>query len=58
MSVACATCIQLYDGDKKTLMQSLERIQKKAAETLEVITTNGESESENMGIESRVAIAT
>jgi hypothetical protein len=31
----------LYDGDKKTLMQSLERIQRTAAEILEAVTDEG-----------------
>jgi hypothetical protein len=33
--------IQLYDGNKKTLMASLERIQKTAAEILEAVTEDG-----------------
>jgi antirestriction protein ArdC len=36
-NTASSDYIQLYDGDKKTLMASLERIQKTAAEILEAI---------------------
>jgi antirestriction protein ArdC len=42
-SSASSDYIQLYDGDKKTLLQSLERIQRTAAEILAAITENGES---------------
>lgn len=54
---ASSDYIQLYDGDKETLMESLGRIQRTAAEILEAITTNEESESENTCVESCVALA-
>lgn len=41
VSTASSDYIQLYDGDKKTLMQSLERIQRTAAEILEAVTDDG-----------------
>jgi len=41
VSTASSDYIQLYDGDKKTLMQSLERIQRTAAEILEAVTKDG-----------------
>lgn len=37
VNTASSDYIQLYDGDKKTLMQSLERIQGTAAEILEAV---------------------
>jgi len=37
VNTASSDYIQLYDGDKKTLMQSLERIQRTAAEILEAV---------------------
>ena len=40
---ASSDYIQLYDGDRKTLLESIDRIQKTAAEILAVITGNGES---------------
>jgi len=43
VSSASSDYIQLYNGDKKTLLQSLERIQRTAAEILEAITRKGES---------------
>jgi len=41
VNTASSDYIQLYDGDKKTLMQSLERIQRTAAEILEAVTDEG-----------------
>jgi len=41
VNTASSDYIQLYDGDKKTLMQSLERIQRTAAEILEAVTDDG-----------------
>jgi antirestriction protein ArdC len=38
VNTASSDYIQLYDGDKKTLMESLERIQRTAAEILEGVT--------------------
>ena len=49
--------IQLYNGDKKTLTESLERIQKTASEILEAVMIDKESECETAGGESRVAVA-
>jgi len=40
-NTASSDYIQLYDGDKKTLMQSLERIQRTAAEILEAVVDDG-----------------
>jgi antirestriction protein ArdC len=40
-NTASSDYIQLYDGDKKTLMTSLERIQRTAAEILEAVTDEG-----------------
>jgi len=39
--------LHLYDGDKKTLMQSLQRIQRTAAEILQAITETSAVESKN-----------
>jgi hypothetical protein len=47
----------LYNGDKKTLIESLERIQKTASEILEAVMIDKESEYETAGGESRVAVA-
>jgi len=41
VNTASSDYIQLYDGDKKTLMASLERIQRTAAEILEGVTADG-----------------
>ncbi len=38
VNTASSDYIQLYDGDKKTLIASLERIQRTAAEILEAVT--------------------
>jgi len=48
--------IQLYNGDKETLMESLGRIQKTASEILEVV-MDKESEGDTVGGESCVAVA-
>ncbi|MFC1634817.1 ArdC-like ssDNA-binding domain-containing protein [Planctomycetota bacterium] len=53
---ASSDYIQLYNVDKKTLMQSLERIQRTAAEILEAVMEK-ESECETAGGESCVAVA-
>ena len=53
---ASSDYIQLYNGDKKTLMESLERIQKTASEILEAM-MDKESEDETAGRESSVAVA-
>ena len=49
--------IQLYDGDKKTLLQSLERIQQTATEILAAVTADDKSEGEIAGKEAGVAAA-
>ncbi len=54
---ASSDYIQLYNGDKKTLIESLERIQKTASEILEAVMIDKESECETAGGESRVAVA-
>ena len=38
VNTASSDYIQLYDGDRKTLIASLERIQRTAGETLEAVT--------------------
>jgi hypothetical protein len=47
----------LYNGDKKTLIESLERIQKTASEILEAVMIDKEFEFKNAGGESRVVVA-
>ena len=54
---ASSDYIQLYNGDKKTLIELLERIQKTASEILEEVMIDKESECETAGVESRVAVA-
>jgi hypothetical protein len=54
---ASSDYIQLYNGDKKTLIESLERIQKTASEILEAVMIDKESECETTGGKSRVAVA-
>jgi len=54
---ASSDYIQLYNGDKETLIKSLERIQRTAAEILEAVMANEESEGETSGGESCVAVA-
>ncbi len=54
---ASSDYIQLYNGDKKTLIESLERIQNTASEILEAVMIDKESECETAGVESRVAVA-
>ena len=54
---ASSDYIQLYNGNKKTLIESLERIQKTASEILEAVMIDKESECETAGGESRVAVA-
>jgi len=41
VNTASSDYIQLYDGDRKTLMRSLERIQRTAAEILGAVTDDG-----------------
>ena len=49
--------VLLYNDDKKTLIESLERIQKTASEILEAVMMDEESECETAGGEPRVAVA-
>ena len=56
MNSASSDYIQLYNGDKETLIQSLGRIQRTAAEILEAVMDKG-SEGETAGEESCVAVA-
>jgi hypothetical protein len=53
---ASSDYIQLYNGDKETLMKSLERIQKTASEILQAV-TDEESEGETAGEEPCMAVA-
>ena len=54
---ASSDYIQLYNGDKETLMQSLERIQRTAAEILEAVMDKEESEGDTANRETCVAVA-
>jgi len=55
-NTASSDYIQLYNGDKKTLITSLERIQRTAAEVLEAVTAEGDSRPDRDGSVS-VAVA-
>ena len=57
MNSASSDYIQLYNGDKETLMESLEQIQKTASEILEAVMAGKESEGEDTGKESCLAVA-
>jgi len=57
VNTASSAYIQLYDGDKKTLMQSLGRIQRTAAEILGAVTTEGGKCAETADSQARVAVA-
>ena len=57
VNTAGSDYIQLYDGDKKTLLESLERIQQTAAEILAAITADDKSECESAGKEAGTAAA-
>ena len=56
VNTASSDYIQLYDGDKKTLIASLERIQKTAGEILEAVTDDGPC-VEAAGRQAGVAVA-
>jgi len=56
VNTASSDYIQLYDGNKETLMASLERIQRTAAEILGAV-MDEESEGEAAGGEACVAVA-
>ena len=57
VNTASSDYIQLYDGDKKTLMASLERIQRTAAEILEAVTVEGQDRTDNANGPMGVAVA-
>ena len=57
VNTASSDYIQLYDGNKETLMQSLERIQRTAAEILGAVMTGKESGRATASGEARVAVA-
>jgi antirestriction protein ArdC len=57
VNTASSDYIQLYDGDKKTLMQSLERIQRTAAEILEAVTAKRRERTNAADEVARVAVA-
>jgi len=56
-NTASSDYIQLYDGDKKTLMASLERIQRTAAEILEGVTDEGKERMNTPDAPAGVAVA-
>jgi len=57
VNTASSDYIQLYNGDEKTLMQSLERIQRTAAEILAAITREDEDTAETADGSESVALA-
>lgn len=57
VNTASSDYIQLYDGDRKTLMASLERIQRTAAEILEAVTEEGKDHANTASGPDRVAVA-
>ena len=57
MNTASSDYIQLYDGDKKTLMQSLERIQRTAAEILEAVAAEDKERAKITDVPASVAVA-
>lgn len=57
VNTAGSDYIQLYDGDKKTLLESLERIQQTAADILAAVTADDKSECEITGKEAGTAVA-
>ncbi len=54
---ASSDYIQLYNGDKETLMKSLGRIQRTAAEILDAVMVDKESDRETTGGKACVAVA-
>lgn len=54
---ASSDYIQLYNGDKETLMKSLERIQRTAAEILAAVMANQEPQRDTTGGEACAAVA-
>ena len=57
VNTASSDYIQLYDGDKETLSQSLERIQRTAAEILGAVMADSNSGHETGGERACVAVA-
>ncbi len=57
VSSASSDYIQLYDGDKTTLLESLERVQRTAAEILGAIMDKGAFECESASGEPFIAVA-
>ena len=57
VNTASSDYIQLYDGDKKTLMQSLERIQRIAAEILGAVMAVEEGRAKTSNSREKVAVA-
>jgi len=57
VNTASSDYIQLYDGDKKTLMQSLERIQRTAAEILEAVAAEDKERAKITDVPASVAVA-
>lgn len=55
VNTASSDYIQLYDGDRKTLIASLERIQRTATEILEAVTTDDASGVDSAAGPARVA---
>jgi len=56
-NTASSDYIQLYDGNRKTLMTSLERIQRTAAEILEAVAAEGGERANAADGAARVAVA-
>ena len=56
-NMASSDYIQLYDGDKKTLMASLERIQRTAAEILGAVTAEVGERAKTTTGPAKVAVA-
>jgi len=57
VNTASSDYIQLYSGDRETLIESLERIKSTAVEILGAVMCDEESESETAGEEACVAVA-
>lgn len=57
VNTASSDYIQLYDGNKKTLLASLERIQRTAAEILEGVTGEGQGHTGSVEEPTGVAVA-
>ena len=57
VNTASSDCVRLYDGDTKTLMQSLERIQRTATDILEAVTAEDKERANSGDVSARVAVA-